>query len=74
MNFLPAAVVTDRIQEAHQNESAPLMMLFPGYYPLSLSLSFPLTKIGVVLSQIGSTIIYIIYALSRVWYPVVSNI
>lgn len=74
MNFLPAAVVTDRIREAHQNESAPLMMLFPGYYPLSLSLSFPLTKIGVVLSQIGSTIIYIIYALSRVWYPVVSNI
>ncbi|KAG5018307.1 hypothetical protein JHK87_014162 [Glycine soja] len=24
-----SAVVTDRIQEAHQNESAPLMMLFP---------------------------------------------
>ena len=33
MNFLPAAVVTERIREAHQNESAPLMMLFPGYLP-----------------------------------------
>lgn len=33
MNFLPAAVVTERIREAHQNKSAPLMMLFPGYHP-----------------------------------------
>jgi hypothetical protein len=33
VNFLPAAVVTERIREAHQNESAPLMMLFPGYHP-----------------------------------------
>lgn len=35
MNFHSAAIVTDRIREAHQNESAPLMMLFPGYHPLS---------------------------------------
>jgi len=35
VNFPSAAVVTDRIREAHQNESAPLMMLFPGYHPLS---------------------------------------
>ncbi|RDX63713.1 Lysophospholipid acyltransferase LPEAT1, partial [Mucuna pruriens] len=28
-----SAVVTDRIREAYQNESAPLMMLFPGYHP-----------------------------------------
>jgi len=75
VNFLPAAVVTDRIQEAHQNESAPLMMLFPGYHPLSLSLSLPFNKIKLELcSQIGSTLIYIIYALSRVWYPVVFNV
>lgn len=33
MTFIPAAVVTERIREAHQNESAPLMMLFPGYLP-----------------------------------------
>jgi len=33
VNFLPAAVVTERIREAHQSESAPLMMLFPGYLP-----------------------------------------
>lgn len=29
-----AGVVTERIQEAHRNKSAPIMMLFPGYYPL----------------------------------------
>jgi len=34
MTFIPAAVVTERIREAHRNTSAPIMMLFPGYHLL----------------------------------------
>jgi hypothetical protein len=37
MAFIPAAVVTERIREAHRNTSAPIMMLFPGYHPLIFS-------------------------------------
>jgi len=37
MTFIPAAVVTERIREAHRNTSAPIMMLFPGYHPLIFS-------------------------------------
>jgi hypothetical protein len=37
MTFILAAVVTERIREAHRNTSAPIMMLFPGYYRLGFS-------------------------------------
>lgn len=35
-----AAVVTDRVREAHQNKSAPPMMLFPGYVLKTLLLLY----------------------------------
>jgi len=40
VTFLAVAVVTERIREAHQNASAPTMMLFPGYHLLSFMFSF----------------------------------
>ena len=34
--LLLAAVVNERIQEAHRDKSAPMMMLFPGYRCIAL--------------------------------------
>lgn len=36
--YLPAGIVTGRIQQARQNKYAPIMMLFPGQITVNLGL------------------------------------